>query len=207
MASRYVSSALSDRQTRQTIPLEADPELKEKMLSMPDQIGKKIEEAFDSALQKQAEQLIQKLSKYDNIFSKQLEYKEASDKKVSQMPGLIIKSSVVSILVILLVVAGLAAFTFHQTNQAKLEREVAERKLAAEYSQKLKAMESNIASVETSLKEEIGQTAGLLDDRTSLLLDVVDRSGRARKRVLEERKEAEESEQNGLKEQSSEGHQ
>lgn len=141
---------MSIRHMRQEV-IDLDPETKAKMLALPDELSNRLLNAFTQALSKQKEELVKELSKFDQFFTKQLEYKEKGEKEtaainqsVSTLSKSLSKSTwLISILIALLSMsfAGVMAW---QTHRTKLEREDVEKRLSADYAQKLETVQNSL---------------------------------------------------------------
>lgn len=141
------------RQERQKV-IDIDPETKEKLLALPQELSQRIQDAFTQALTKQKEELTKELSKFDQFFSKQLEYKEAETKSREELKfafsRLHKKALTVSVVSVVLVCAIFSGLLIWQNNKARLEREEAQKRLTTEYTQKIDSLQN---SWQDSLKD------------------------------------------------------
>lgn len=152
-----VSADMTIRQERQKV-VNLDQETKEKMLGLPDELSKRLKEAFSHALAQQKEELSKELNKFDSLLTKQLDYKAQTEtEKVDMQKGFsrtIVKFSTFNISLIVIIVAAFSGLLVWQQNRAKLEREALENKLTAEYSQKL---DKDLTALKTDLGTEYSQ--------------------------------------------------
>jgi hypothetical protein len=153
----HLSADVSGRQARQEVGL-LTPEAQEKLLALPEELGKRIEAAFAAALGKQKEDLLStikqevsdKLEAYTQTITKQLEYKNAEseekdrfEKSVKQLANSFSKSKqriFIGIVCFCIVTFGLVIFLQLRTRK---ERETAEKILKEEYTHKIDSLKNS----------------------------------------------------------------
>ena len=161
---KSVSPDMTIRQPRHEV-IDLDPDTKSKMLGLPDELSKRLQDAFTLALNKQKEELAAEYTKVSQLMANQLEYKGAEKKEREELNNVfsraMIKNSVFNAILIVVAIGTFSVLLLWQQKTARQERVALEQKLSEEYAHKL---ETSLSSVKQDLASEHNKNITALSD-------------------------------------------